>query len=170
MRLIRAEAERTGKESPAIVLTILAISTQTIAVIGPALGGLLIGLGGWRSTLAVNIPLATVAFVLGWRRFPRDEPTRDSCNRRARKLDLDVIGMLLFGGALVALLLFLMNPLRDSWYLLVITAVVAAAFAGRELHHHTPFIDLRVLSGNVPLLITYGRALLGFTVTYSFFY
>jgi MFS family permease len=170
MRLIRAEAERTGKDSPASVLTILAVSTQIIAVIGPALGGLLIGLGGWRSTLAVNIPLATVAFVLGWRRFPKDEPTQDSGKTRARKLDLDVIGMALFTGALVALLLFLMNPHRGSWYLLVIAAVAAAAFAGRELNHHTPFIDLRVLSGNVPLLITYGRALLGFTVTYSFFY
>ena len=52
MRLIRAEAERTGKDSPAGVLTILAISTQTIAVIGPLLGGLLIGLGGWRTTLS----------------------------------------------------------------------------------------------------------------------
>src|ERR1700752_1085310 len=132
MRLIRAEAERTGKDSPASVLTILAISTQTISVIGPALGGLLIGLGGWRSTLAINIPLATVAFVLGCRRFPKDEPTQDSCNTRARRLDLDVIGMVLFAGALVALLLFLMNPHRDSWYLLVITGVGAAGFTAPD--------------------------------------
>ena len=54
------------------VLTILAVSTQTIAVIGPLLGGLLVNLGGWRTTFAVNIPIAIVAFA--WRRFPRDEP------------------------------------------------------------------------------------------------
>src|SRR5262249_13730468 len=46
MRLIRDENERTGQDSPAFVLTVLAISTQTIAVIGPLLGGLLIGVGG----------------------------------------------------------------------------------------------------------------------------
>lgn len=170
MRLIRDEAERTGKDSPAGVLTILAISTQTIAVIGPPLGGLLIGLGGWRTTLAVNIPFAAVAFVLGWRRFPKDVPDRDSREAGAAKLDLDFIGMGLFATTLVALLLFLMDPHVDSWYLPVITVVAAAGFAARELRHRDPFIDLRVLGGNVPLLVTYGRALLAYVVSYSFLY
>jgi MFS family permease len=170
MRLIRAEAERTGKDSPASVLTILAISTQTIAVIGPLLGGLLIDLGGWRTTLAINIPLSAVACVLGWRRFPKDEPIQGASNTGARKLDLDIIGVVFFAGALVALLLFLMNPHRGSWYLLVITGVGAAGFTARELHHQDPFIDLRVLGGNIPLLVTYCRALLAFAVTYSFVY
>lgn len=170
MRLIRAEAERTGKDSPTSVLTVLAISTQTIAVIGPLLGGLLIGLGGWRTTLAINIPLSAMACVLGWRRFPKADPTHDSRNTGGRKLDLDIIGMVLFAGALVALLLFLMNPHRGAWYLPVIAAVAAVGFAARELHHHDPFIDLRVLGGNIPLLVTYGRALLAFAVTYSFMY
>ncbi len=76
MRLLRDEADRTGEDSPGGVLTILAISTQTVAVIGPPLGGLLIDLGGWRTTLAINIPLAVAAFALGWRYFPRDEPRR----------------------------------------------------------------------------------------------
>jgi MFS family permease len=170
MRLIRAEAERTGKDSPASVLTILAISTQTIAVIGPLLGGLLIDLGGWRTTLAINIPLSAVACVLGWRRFPKDEPIQGASNTGARKLDLDIIGVVFFAGALVALLLFLMNPHRGSWYLLVITGVGAAGFTARELHHQDPFIDLRVLGGNIPLLVTYCRALLAFAVTYSIMY
>jgi MFS family permease len=170
MRLIRAEAERTGKDSPASVLTILAISTQTIAVIGPLLGGLLIDLGGWRTTLAINIPLSAVACVLGWRRFPKDEPIRGACDTGARKLDLDIVGVVFFAGALVALLLFLMNPHRGSWYLLVISGIGAAGFTARELRHHDPFIDLRVLGGNIPLLVTYCRALLAFAVTYSFMY
>lgn len=166
MRLIRDEAERTGRDSPAGVLTILAISTQTISVIGPPLGGLLIGLGGWRTTLAVNIPIAAVAFTLGWRRFPRDQATPRTNN----KLDLDFAGMALFAGALVALLLFLMDPHVGSWYLLLIAAAAAAGFVGRELRYHDPFIDLRVLGGNAPLLVTYGRALLAYVVSYSFIY
>ncbi|MFD9700664.1 MFS transporter [Lentzea sp. NPDC059081] len=85
MRLLRDEADRTGEDSPGGVLTVLAIATQTVAVIGPPLGGLLIDLGGWRTTLAVNVPLALVAFALGWRYFPRDEPRR---TERAPLFDL----------------------------------------------------------------------------------
>jgi MFS family permease len=167
MRLIHDEADRTGEDSPNRVLTILAISTQTIAVIGPPLGGLLIGLGGWRATLAINIPFAAVAFVLGWRRFPKDTSDRESSYR---SMNLDFTGMALFAGSLIALLLFLMNPHVDSWYLFVIAAGVATLFVARELHHRAPFIDLKLLGGNVPLLITYSRALLAYVVSYSFLY
>jgi MFS family permease len=170
MRLIRAEAERTGKDSPASVLAILAISAQTIAVLGPLLGGVLISLGGWRTTLAVNVPLAAVAFALGWRRFPKDEPARGSQDTGLRGLGLDITGMVLFAASLITLLLFLMDPHSGAWYLVAIAAFAAVAFAARELHHHDPFIDLRVLGRNLPLGITYCRALLGFLVTYSFLY
>lgn len=164
MRLIRDESERTGRDSPAGVLTILAVSTQTVAVIGPPLGGLLIGLGGWRATFAVNIPLALAAGVLGWLRFPRDRRPRSGT------LALDYIGMVLFAGSLVALLLFLMHPGGGVWYLLAIAAVGAALFVVRELRCSEPFIDVRVLGGNGPLLVTYVRALLSYIVSYSFMY
>jgi MFS family permease len=120
MRLIRDESRRTGRDSPAFVLTVLAVSTQTVAVIGPSLGGLLIGLGGWRTTFALNIPLALFAFTLGAIRFPKEpiaERVAPTEPRRARQLD-----------------------------------------------------GLRVLAGNTPLMITYGRAVLAYVVSYSFIY
>lgn len=169
MHLIRGEARRTGRDSPAGVLTLLAVSGQTIAVIGPPLGGVLIGLGGWRTTFAVNIPLALVAFVLGALRLPRErapEPV-EGAGRRAR---LDYLGILLFAGMLVALLLFLMNPRTGHWYLLVIGVGVGAAFAIRELRAADPFLDLRVLGGNPALLTTYGRTLVAYLVSYAFLY
>ncbi len=55
MYLIRSEAKRTGVDSPGGVLTALAVSAQTIAVVGPTLGGLLIGVRGWRRA-AVSAP------------------------------------------------------------------------------------------------------------------
>lgn len=169
MYLIRSEARRTGRESPAGVLTALAVTTQTIAVIGPSLGGLLIGVGGWRATLAVNIPLAIAGLYLGARRIPATPGSRRADGHRPVS-DLDLPGMGLFAAALVCLLLFLMNPGAGDWYLLLLVVVAGAGFAWRELHARQPFIDVRVLGGNQPLLATYARTLLCYVVTYAFLY
>lgn len=169
MYLIRSEARRTGEESPTGVLTALAVTTQTVAVIGPSLGGLLIGVGGWRATLAVNIPLALVGLYLGARRLPVTPPAPRTEDRHPLAA-LDLPGMGLFAAALICLLLFLMEPGAAQWYLPVLTVLAAAAFARRELRTPQPFIDLRVLSGNLPLLATYARSLLAYIVSYAFLY
>ncbi|WP_327232953.1 MFS transporter [Streptomyces sp. NBC_01317] len=191
MALLRSEARRTGQDSPGGVLTALAVANQTIAVIGPLLGGLLVGLGGWRATFALNVPLAVAAVLLGLLRLPKEAGTGGSpeagtaagtegspaagttgppgrAGRLATRLDLP--GMALFAAMLVSLLLFLMNLHLRDWYLLAIAAAASAAFGARELRASTPFIDLRVLGGNTPLLITYGRALVAYVVSYSFLY
>jgi MFS family permease len=164
MFLIRSEAQRTGLSSPAGVLTALSVSSQTIAVIGPSLGGLLIGLGGWRSVFAVNIPLAVACLILGFRTLPRNVPVARDERR------VDVIGIVLFAAMLTTLLLFLMDPHVTGLWLLALTAATAAGFAVRELRVTEPFIDLRVFAGNAPLLTTYGRNLLAYIVSYGFLY
>ncbi len=113
MYLIRRESERTGLDSPAAVLTALSVATQTVAVIGPSLGGLLIGLGGWRTIFAVNIPLALLSLILGRLRLPRGGGSGGS----PRAIDFAGIG--LFTALLTALLLFLMNPHPDRLWLLL---------------------------------------------------
>jgi len=175
MALLRSEAERTGRDSPAAVLTALAVANQTIAVVGPLLGGLLIGLGGWRSTFALNIPLAAVAVALGALRLPKqpEEPGQSSTGTKvpgSLAAQIDLPGMALFAAMLFSLLLFLMNLHARTWYLPVVTVAAGACFAVRELRARTPFIDLRVLSGNAPLLATYGRALVAYVVSYAFLY
>jgi MFS family permease len=80
MHLIRAEGQRTGIASPAVILTVLSVTTQTVAVVGPTLGGLLIGAWGWRATFAVNLPLGLASVLLGAILLPRVtglEPPRD---------------------------------------------------------------------------------------------
>jgi MFS family permease len=165
MSLIRREAQRTGHDSPAGVLTVLAVSSQTVAVIGPTLGGLLIGIGGWRATLAINIPLALACLVLGLRRLPRTEVDR---SKAAQALDYPGIG--LFATTLVALLVFLMHPGTGTVWLLGVAIVAGAAFTAFELRARAPFIDLRVLGDNTPLLLTYVRAFLIALVSYAFLY
>ena len=164
MYLIRSEAERTGADSPAAVLTALAVATQTIAVLGPTLGGLLIGFGGWRTIFAVNIPLALATLLLGWLRLPRVAGAGGSLR------SVDLPGIALFTAMLTSLLLFLMDLRLDRWWLLLLTVAAGAVFARRELRTAAPFIDLRVFGGNFPLLRTYARALLAYTISYSFLY
>lgn len=92
MYLIRSEAERTGEDSPAKILTLLAIANQTIAVIGPTLGGLLIGLGGWQSIFMMNIPLSFACIILGYTRFPKASLT--SVGSEKRHISIDITGII----------------------------------------------------------------------------
>lgn len=186
MYLIRSEAERTGMKSPAGILTTLAVTGQTVAVIGPTIGGLLIGLGGWRSTFAVNIPLAVACLILGRIYLPGDttlapensntavrRSTADgppAPGRRRPRSRLDWAGILLFAATLVSLLLFLMDTRLDRAWLVALTLLAGAGFALRERRAADPFIDVGVFAGNIPLLATYVRTFVSYTVSYSFIY
>lgn len=163
MSLIRGESDRTGQKSPAGVLTALAVGAQTVAVVGPTVGGLLIGLGGWRTIFAVNVPMALACLVLGSLRLPRSP-------RPARRPAFDLLGIGLFAAALTALLIFLMDPHMALLWLPALSVVTLTSFAVRELRTRVPFLDLRVLAGNGPLLATYGRNLLAYVVSYAYIY
>ncbi|MFE0460474.1 MFS transporter [Kitasatospora sp. NPDC058965] len=163
MYLTRSEARRTGQQSPGAVLTALAVANQTVAVIGPTLGGLLIGVAGWRAVFTVNLPLSLACLVLGALRLPRTPKTPGATR-------VDLPGMGLFAALLLSLMLFLMDPAADRWYLPVLCAAAAAGFAVRELRCAGPFVDLRLFGGNRPLLATYLRQLLSYTASYAFLY
>lgn len=193
MALLRSESDRTGRTSPAGVLAALSASAQVISVIGPTLGGLLIGLGGWRLIFTINIPLSVACLVLGAMWLPRrppatsDDAVSDDASSegavsdgtssedaasgvRAALRRIDLPGIALFAVTLTAFMLFLMRPRVSAWYLVIITLAVGTAFAVRELRSGDPFIDLRVLRGNGPLLATYLRQFLAFTTSYAFLY
>lgn len=156
MRLLsdRNEGDNRG------MLTALAIAGQVIAVVGPTLGGFLVGVAGWRAIFGVNVPFSAICLVLGARRLPRTDP--DTTTR------IDYAGIALFAATLVTALLFLMDP--GQWYLLIAAAAAAGGFVRRELTVGAPFLDLRLLGGNRPLLATYLRQVLAYTVAYSFTY
>ncbi|NUR60234.1 MAG: MFS transporter [Catenulispora sp.] len=164
MSLLRSEADRTGMTSPSGILAALSISNQVISVIGPTLGGLLIAAGGWHLIFAINVPLSAACLVLGGARLPK----RSTGVRGAQRID--IAGMVLFAAMLTAFLLFVMAPGIGHLYLVAFALLAAAAFAWRELGTAQPFIDLRVLSGNAPLLATYARQVLAYTTSYSFLY
>ncbi|MFC7278736.1 MFS transporter [Paractinoplanes rhizophilus] len=159
MYLIR----RSGVEKPGGLLTALNVSAQTVVVVGPTLGGLLIGLAGWRAVFAVNIPLAVLCLILGSILLPR-------APRPGAHVRLDHLGIGLFAGTLTALMLYLQEPSVRLIWLLPLAAVLAGGFVWRELRYADPFLDVRVFGGNGPLIATYVRALLAQTVAYAYLY
>ncbi|WP_018534034.1 MULTISPECIES: MFS transporter [unclassified Streptomyces] len=163
MTLLRTESERTGMKSPSGILATLTASSQVIAVIGPTLGGVLIGVGSWHLIFAINVPLSVLCLFLGARRLPKGAP-------KGAPRGTDVPGMLLFAASLTAFMLFLMEPGLAHWYLPALGLAAGAWFVRREHGVTEPFVDLHVLRGNTPLLATYGRQLLAYTTSYAFLY
>ncbi|MFJ6694990.1 MFS transporter [Streptomyces sp. NPDC091272] len=163
MSLLRSESDRTGTKSPSRILALLSVSNQVIAVVGPTLGGLLIGAGGWQLIFSLNVPLSLACLVLGALRLPKSAVA-------PADVRTDATGMVLFAGSLTAFLLFLMDPAAAHWYFPLAGAVAGVVFVRRELAHSAPFVDLRVLGGNYPLLATYGRQFLSYTASYAFLY
>lgn len=103
---------------------------------GPTLGGLMIALGGetdgWRLIFWINIPLTLIVIVLAAWLLPS---TR---TRSRRKLELDPVGVVLFGLTVAALMwpfLFTTGSPDDNpsrWWLLAASAVFATAFIAWE--------------------------------------
>jgi predicted MFS family arabinose efflux permease len=135
-------------------------------VIGPTLGGLLIDLGGWRSTLSINIPLGVASFIVGALFLPG----RSIVDNQAKANRFDWLGIGLFAATLLTLLLFLMDPHVRMLWLLAACLAAGVGFAVWELRRADPFIDVRVFSGNLPLLATYVRTVAAYTVSYAFLY
>jgi MFS family permease len=167
MHMIRAEGDRTGLASPAGILTLLSVTTQTIAVIAPALGGVLVGAWGWRATFAVNVPLGLATLLLGALFLPRRTGLEPAVEDRPR---IDGIAILLFAVTMLALLVFLQNIAPSLIWLLVLALGAGVTFVWWERRTPDPFIDVRVLSGNAPLLLSYVRSLLTATISYTFVY
>lgn len=124
----------------------LAIAGSATVAIGPPIGGLLVGGLGWRSAFLLNVPLAAAALAVTLAWIPRDE--HSAAGRKVAELAtrIDVGGIVLFGGMLAALLVFLMSLPRPGWAGLAISAVLAVLLVAWELRAARPFIDLRLLA------------------------
>ena len=103
---------------------------------GPVVGGLILllagGPDGWRWIFYVNVPVGLIALVLAARLVPARR------GGRAGKVDLDLVGSLLLGAGVLALLLPVVltesgGP-RWLWWLCAVAALMLAAFVVWEAH------------------------------------
>jgi len=158
MLLIRRRARDAGLDKPpGGVLGGLQIAGIATASLGLPLGGVLVGLLGWRAVFFVNVPVALVALAatLAW--VSPDGPLDRTRGARDIATSLDAIGIAGFAAAMVALMLFLFDLPTLHWYLLAISVAAWIALVLWELRARTPFLDIRLLASNRALTSTYVR-------------
>lgn len=167
MRLFRERADRSGSAPPRIAMGVLSLTGIATMAVGPVLGGVLTGAFGWHAIFTVNIPLALFTLVAVLAGVPSDLP-RERTGAWWKELDLG--GVLLFGGMLLAAMVFLMDLEHPRWAAVPFALLLGGLLTWHSLRRSEPFIDLRMLARHVPLTVTYMRTAASFAVVYCIFY
>lgn len=172
MLIIRRRAESVGLDAPpGGVLGGLMIAGAGTAALGLPIGGVLVGAWGWQATFFINVPFALVALAMALLWIPADGPVEGRRTLREVAARIDAIGIVGFGGAITAVLVFLMGLPHTNWVALGLAAVLAGALVWWELRAGRPFFDVHLLARNLALTRTYLRfgvvALCVYTVLYG---
>jgi len=158
MLLIRRRADSAGlSEPPSNVLGMLQISASVTGVVGLPLGGVLVGLLGWRVSFWINAPFTVVAFIMALLWLPKDAPGQNTKSFKEIYSNLDGTGILGFAGMMTALLVFLFTLPHFSWVSLALVILFGAFMVWWELRKNRPFIDVRLLVRNMALSRVYLR-------------
>ena len=110
-------------------------------VIGPVVGGLILGFASWRWIFLVNLPVGIGGTLWGYLAL-------HELGRPGRRERLDLLGAALFSGGLVCILLALTEGISWGWasarieLLFAGFLVLEAAFLAWERKVKTPLIDL----------------------------
>lgn len=138
--------------------------------IGPSVGGVLVEWFGWRSIFFVVTPFCLVALLLARRYLPITAPGGVDADRDGARLD--VVGLLLIGVAVLALLNGMVQlhgaATGTGWALLACSATALVGFIFHQRRGARPLMELRLFAhrnfalGGVVAFI-YGMALFGST-------
>ncbi len=121
------------------------------ALTGPALGGLLIGLTGWRAIFFINLPIGIFGYVVARLTLPVDLPKKEHES-------FDFTGAITFTAGMISLLLGINNGESWGWFSLpvilslILGLILLSIFIITERKVQHPMIDL-TLFRNRPFLI-----------------
>jgi MFS family permease len=169
MALVRKRADSVGIGVPSRVLGNFSIAAQVTVVVGLPLGGVLVGVWGWRALFFINVPLAIIVFVLTSLGVARDGPIAAEVRANVLRA-VDVPGILLFAGTVTSLLVFLADLTSPIWWLVPVFVLLLAGLLIWERRVASPLLDVRMLARNRPLQRTYLRQLLVGLGSYSALY
>jgi nicotinamidase-related amidase/MFS family permease len=171
MLMIRRRSEAAGlAEPPGSVLGGLSIASAATAALGLPIGGVLVDAWGWRTVFFVNVPVPLLTLAMALLFIPRDRLVEGSRGFREIATRIDVAGIVAFGGALTALLVFLLGLPHTDWVSLGLAVVVGGVLVGWELRASHPFFDVRLLATNLGLSRTYLRWALTTLCIYTVIY
>jgi len=136
---------------------ILAAAVALGLPLGPVLGGLLLQHFSWHSVFWINVPVSAIAFAMALLWIAKDTEAVRGHSARDLVTRVDLPGVAAFGGAITALLVFLLALPRLDWIALGISVAVAAGLVVLELRVSNPFLDIRLLVSNLALTRTYVR-------------
>ena len=135
---------------------------------GPLVGGVLIQLASWSAIFFVNLPVGIVVLALGWPLLS------ESRNPKAQRIDLP--GLVLVTGALVGLILALIESSSHGWTSPVIlglfsgAAVCLAAFLLVESQVREPMLPLGLFRNRVFSVANVAGLLVGFAMLGTLFF
>ncbi|MGP5690900.1 MFS transporter [Corynebacterium variabile] len=163
--LARRNRWRTGS-----AISVFTVCGQAMSAVGPSLGGLLVGVAGWQSTLWINVMLVAVSGAWVIVKVPRiagEGRPEMGLGRR-----LDIVGALLFGMTVTMLMLFLISLTDEiSWWTLPLLVLFGGVWVWWELQRASvPFIDLRAVAANRQLANTLGRTMVTYAAFYCLYY
>jgi len=173
-------ARAAGPERMGRVMVVIAVPAMLAPVLGPALGGLIVGNLDWRWMFYINVPICLFAVIFAAMALPADTERKPSAK-------LDLLGLLLLSPGLAALVYGLSEAGRHNERLVLsgglgLALIIAFALRSRAQERgeatpgkpgpllETALFRLRSFSASTTALFLYVAAVSGITIILPLYY
>lgn len=146
--LMQTLAVQVAHGARILLVVVISIPMTVAPILGPVLGGLVLGWLDWRWIFLLNLPLLGVALLLAWRKLQLPQDAAAQTGKR-----LDVVGLLLIAPGLALCLLGFSRSSQDGgwalpgvWVPVVIGFLFLGGFTWWALRHSgNALIELSLL-------------------------